>query len=82
MGYVFNLDVPFLFKLIERAIESEREDRIHDRYCAMLPYLDKEYARNFDKYKELYKPKETYHDSRSDDELLEDLLGGLNNGTI
>lgn len=76
MGYVFNLDIPFLFKLIERAIESDREEKIHARYCAMLPYLEKEYARDFEKYKELYKPQPEFYDSRSDDEILEELLGG------
>lgn len=76
MGYVFSLRIPFLFRLIEHAIESKREERIHQRYCAMLPYLDKKYIKSFEEYKNLFTPQPKYYDSRSDDELLEELLGG------
>lgn len=75
------MDIPFLLNLVEYAIEREQEQRLHDQYCAVLPYMGSDSFKTFSEWKnEAIKPKRrtNYYESRSTEEIMKELKGGGN----
>lgn len=67
--------MPFLFRLIETAVEREKDDRLHDQYCAILPYMTSKEFKTFEEWKMPMMPKKKYYDNRSTEDIMKELRG-------
>lgn len=71
------MDIPFLFKLVKMAIERQNEDRLHDQYCALMPYMDEKSFKPFSEWKIPYMSHDVYYENKSTDEIMRELKGGV-----
>ena len=76
MAYIQKLSVCHLYRLVLKAKEQTERDEIYKLYIAVYPMFDKKTFQSFNEFQEQFKPKVKYNETRSTDDLMNELLNG------
>lgn len=74
MNYLTRLDYRHAMKLVERAQEEERKEIYYKWWLARYPMYTKDNYESFEDFYDKHTPKKIDYDTRSKDEIMEDIL--------
>lgn len=82
MGYIQQMDIPFLYKLVLKGMEEKQKAEDYQLYCSIFPHYNKQTVKTFAEFREMLRPEKAQMAIKSKDEIMNELLGGANNGTV
>ncbi len=68
------MKIKFLAKLIQKALEDEEKELLFRMYLTDRPHIDKKGPKTFTEYYEKYRTPRYEVDTRSKDEIMEELI--------
>lgn len=75
MQYILSLSVKRAAKLYNKAVEEKKRDKAYQWWLARYPTYTKETYETFDEFYELLYPPKVEYDTRSKDEIMNEILG-------
>jgi len=75
MQYILSLSIKRAHTLYKKALEENKRDRAYQWWLVRLPQYTNENYETFDEFYELLYPPKVEYDTRSKDEIMNEILG-------